>query len=303
MRGAVLSLIFYLIINKIFLKLINAQMLSYKGVNTMGMTSISGYISRAAIAYKHALLPSNTVNFDIYYGAVRYVYISMIVFSLILDIILCMRLRKENVLKMAFYMLFVALLPLCYNFIYVMTGVDEVHSLMVYAQVLPFVRFAWLAEKVSLPQKKLQECKLALSQLMLVFLIVAYARYDNKCHLKAAFVQQEAISYFTTMVTQIKSIPGYDDEYEVVYINEGEITDQTLYYMEQLSDIKTAFYYDIDSYLNSYAWRKFVQKWCGFDPTVGDASYFQSLPEVEAMPSYPDDGSIQIIDSTVVVKF
>ena len=42
--------------------------------------------------------------------------------------------------------------------------------------------------------------------------------------------------------------------------------------------------------------------WCGFSPQYDDSGRFASMQEVQEMPCYPDDGSIRIIDNTVVVK-
>ena len=46
-----------------------------------------------------------------------------------------------------------------------------------------------------------------------------------------------------------------------------------------------------------------MKYWCGFDPEEADASSFEELPEVKKMPSYPADGSIQVVKGTLVVKF
>lgn len=43
--------------------------------------------------------------------------------------------------------------------------------------------------------------------------------------------------------------------------------------------------------------------WCGFNPEIVDEEAYADLPEVQAMPHYPEAGSIRIIGDTVVVKF
>ena len=54
--------------------------------------------------------------------------------------------------------------------------------------------------------------------------------------------------------------------------------------------------------LYSYAWREYISFWCGFAPVYVDAAPFLEIPEVAAMPCYPADGSIRIINGTVVIK-
>lgn len=41
---------------------------------------------------------------------------------------------------------------------------------------------------------------------------------------------------------------------------------------------------------------------CGFAPPKADPEDYADLPEVQVMPCYPDYGSIQLINGTVVVK-
>ena len=55
--------------------------------------------------------------------------------------------------------------------------------------------------------------------------------------------------------------------------------------------------------INSYSWRSFVNIWCRFRLEYISDESFRELEEVQNMPSYHDDGSIRIIDNTVVVKF
>lgn len=47
---------------------------------------------------------------------------------------------------------------------------------------------------------------------------------------------------------------------------------------------------------------QYIDNWLGFSATCVDAEPFEVLKEVKNMPSYPDDGSIKIIEGTVVVK-
>ena len=57
------------------------------------------------------------------------------------------------------------------------------------------------------------------------------------------------------------------------------------------------------SIVNSYNWTLFVKVWTGYDPVIIEEDEFKDLPEVKMMSSYPDNGSIKVIDETVVVKF
>ena len=44
-------------------------------------------------------------------------------------------------------------------------------------------------------------------------------------------------------------------------------------------------------------------QWTGYSPVIANPDDFVELDEVKLMPHYPDDGSIKVINDTVVVKF
>ena len=60
---------------------------------------------------------------------------------------------------------------------------------------------------------------------------------------------------------------------------------------------------NIWEYLNSYALRYFMERWCGFGPAYADAAVWAGLPEIPEMPHYPDDGSIRNLGDVLVVNF
>ena len=107
------------------------------------------------------------------------------------------------------------LFPMACNFIFVMSS--EVHSLMVYGQVMQAVLLAWLANRMGSPSSRGKRLAVRMAALGLALSCAMYIRYDNQCYLKTAFQQQEAISWNTTLVTRIKSVKGYRDELPVAY--------------------------------------------------------------------------------------
>ena len=55
------------------------------------------------------------------------------------------------------------------------------------------------------------------------------------------------------MITRIKSAEGYKDEYPVLYVNPGSISDKSLEKLEPLSEIQNAPYWDLNFYVNDFA--------------------------------------------------
>lgn len=301
---AIAALLFYLGMNKLMLKLQHLQLSSYLSLDTMGKSSPAGYLKRAAQAYREFLLPDRDSLGYMFPGSLRVLYFATLFLGGLLALRLIVRTYRKDRVKGLWAVLLFLLVPLAANFIIVMAGKEIVGGLMVYAQAMPFVLFAWMLEGLSLPAEKLARCLKTAGLAVLLFVNVMYCRYDNKCYLKTTLRQQQAISYFTTLITRIKSTEGYRDELPVSFLNTGEIQDESLQEIEALRNTQlTGYGGGATAYVNDYNWLVFMNFWCGYWPTVVDGDDIVSLPEVEEMPSYPDDGSIKVIDERVVVKF
>lgn len=242
-----------------------------------------------------------------------HLYLAMVCADVLLGIWQGIRLWREKRGKTLLYFLLLALFPLANCFIYVMS--DFVHGLMTFPLVMQTVLFVWLAERAPervSPRKNaaskgwpgLRQVISGLAAVILGFTCVAYARFDNQCYLKGAFQQQQAISFFTALTAGIKAAPGFSDETPVVFLHEEKIADQTLYNIDELDFIHLDPYGGtIREMISSYAWRSFMERWCGFCPVYADPASYENLAEVQAMPHYPDDGSILRIGDVMVVNF
>ncbi|MCC8164111.1 MAG: glucosyltransferase domain-containing protein [Lachnospiraceae bacterium] len=301
----------YFVIMKLSLKLTGNTLSDYQGISTLGSTSLKGYIKRVLVAYREFFCPTDAVSANMYPFSSDVVYRLILILALIgtANLLYCC-FRKNRMLCLQ-ALVFVLCIPLAVNFIYVMCEADTVDSLMVYGQAMFYVYFAWLLEAGFLPEfsagkigGKVRRALPVLSIGLLLLLNVMYVRFDNICYLKAEVMQSEGISYFTMLATQIKSVEGFTDETPVVYVNEFAKYDYTSgsIGLPEFKEIEL-IPYDSSSILNNYAWRITMKIWCNFDPETLDASAYADLPEVQEMPSYPDSGSIQMLDGVIVVKF
>lgn len=300
---AVAAFLFYLIVNKLYLSFHDAELTAYMGISEIGSTSIREYISRVVFAYKRFLKLLGDVSYDMFPANAKVIYYLLLLVGAVLSAKLLLETWKVNRWNGFWLCGMLLLLPLAVNLIFVMAKPTEVHSLMVYAQIVPVIFVIRLLDQLDFSKILKGNLLRRGSVLVLLLLIIVYCRFSNQCYLKATFTQQQCINYFTTLITQIKSTDGYSDELPVVIINEQQISDQTLHGLEALQFIRTVPYMDLSSYVNNSRWRYFIDRWCAFKPEYADAADFENLVEVEQMPSYPDYGSIQIIRDTVVVKF
>lgn len=305
-----LVMIVYFVILKLFLYLTNLKLVSYSGVSNMGITSFSGYVSRIRSAYKIFLTQdlSRYSTYIMFPARTRFFYkCILIIFSFIMIHSCYMFFKGGRKAIIPIYLFFVLLIPFAVNLLFVLTPEDgSHHSLQVFSHIIFIIFVMSQISNMShfIEKKSLKYCCLFL----LMILNLSYVRYDNTCYQRITLVQSKSISYFTTLITQIKSIEGYKSDMPVTYINEFKKKSSTLPLSEEEHFnngiiVTLPYCYDIENSINDYAWKEFMSVWCGFETNIENSDKFESLPEVLSMPHYPDFGSIKIINDVVVVKF
>lgn len=306
--GACITMIvLYLISVKLSTGLLGQGLLSYKGISSMGSTSITSYLQRIKLAVYLFLFPtkSDRYAFILPYRLADCYYLTLICIG-IAGIRLLLKTFRQNRASALSICLAFAFFPLASNFIYVTCDPVDVYSLMQFGQLAPFLMLVCLIDwdKPQLSGGKLLR---KFSALVLALFCLICVRVDNAIYTKAEFTQTRARSYFNVLVAQIKSTPGYTAATPVVYIGDiSDFNDPTFRGIEGFSSLSmTPLPYDTTPFCvicAAYDWQEFLDLWCGFNPPQADAADFNSLPEVQAMPCYPDEGSIALINGTVVVK-
>lgn len=307
-----LSVIFYFLMNKLYLLSIDSQLLEYRGIDSVAEVSVSDYLLRVLIAYKQFIIPTRETLFYIYPSNIRYVYYFFGVIGCICMVMLLIRNYRRSILRGVIVTALFALIPLATNFMIVLTGTEYMYSTMTYSQMMPFVVVIYLFDRLCDERELRYELRFGFG-LLCAFLLFLYSRYDSKLYMIDDFSQQETISYFNTLITRIQSTDGYKAEYPVCYIDEYDKRTDTLsgigaiqYYdgiRGQFYDVNVDPYWMVDERINNYAWRYFMNNWCGYYPEVIPEDEFADDPIVQDMPRYPDQGSIRIIDDTVVINF
>ena len=131
-------------------------------------------------------------------------------------------------------------------------------------------------------------------------MIAVYCHYANAEYLSMHLSYEQATSYYTTLITQIKNAEGYSDNLPIVFVGSNkEIEDETLY----KNDVMNAF--DMsgrdDTLVEAYTMEYLLRYYCGFDPIYGSVSEI-TQDIIDKMPSYPREGAIQIYNDTIIVK-
>ncbi|MDE6424984.1 MAG: glucosyltransferase domain-containing protein, partial [Ruminococcus sp.] len=298
----ILGVLLYFLLNKCILAYKGLSLSDYRHIDTMGKEPFSVYLSRIPIAYYRFFSTEKIGTYtSMFPFRLRHLYILILLFTAMLSLHVIIKTFRKNIFRGILLTLSILMLPLTFNFIFVMC--ESAYTLMLYGQSMIFVYLVFLINISEFPKLNITRTVYGLGMALLLFISFSYCRYANINYLKAEYQQQRMISYFTVMITQIKSLEGYQDEMRVCYINPKSKKDLTLKELSGFESLYVVPYQGAKNGVNNYAWVQFMNNWCAFSPEVVDEEDFIDLPEVIDMPYYPDDGSIKIINDTVVVKF
>lgn len=308
------SFVIYMLLQKMFYHIYSVGLTDNQGISSWGYEGMVAYVYRIIYAIEYFFNPK-----DVLGSASPFQFRGMLLYRIIVALVsgLCVfkivvycKSKKWRISRVICYCLSVCTFPLCAEFIFVMCNPQIVHILMTFGMIMPFFGLALVMEDFLYTDlltdgvgRWLKNSLYAFSAVVLALMLVANIRYDNISYLKAELDQSRAISYFTTLITKIKSTSGYKDEYPVAYINAGSISDESLHNIQCFEEIRIQPWVGTVDTVNDYVWWEYMELWCGYGPAQADASAFIENPIVQNMPSYPDDGSIMVIDNVIVVKF
>ena len=294
-------LLVYFAVNRLFLHKFGLELSSYQGIDQMESMSVRTLLERTGKAYRLFFFPGENPGADMYPGTLRGMYYLMLAVNGLLAGRRVLRASRESLRKAVLLAALYLLIPLGCNLIYVMS--EEVHGLMVYGQVMQAVLLIAQLDEFEEPFARGKQAVSLAASLMLAVTCVMYARFDNQCYLKDTLQQQAAMSYYTTLITRMKSQKGYRPDLRVAFVGDWTELDPTIYDLEEMDFIRLNLYgHSTTEYIHYYK-EVFMRRWCGFEADWYWEGNPEAWPEVQAMPEYPADGSIQIVNDVLVVKF
>lgn len=316
----------YLVVMKMSLIVLHLDLTSYKGINNVFGVAAKEYLNRLVYAYKeffvcsdkignNSFVEAKTIEFDsMFPKRIRWMAILSVVFlcSSFLSMLLCF-IKKKEYKQLIQFIIPALVFPVSVNLMYVMAESETIYSLMQYSQVFVWIMVVKIVDVIMENSNGKgvgleRNYSIRRYAAMFIFAVVwavnvAYIVYDNVYYYKANLIQERTVSYYNTLITKIKSIDGYKDEYPVVVINEKQIVDKSVSEISELETFNVAPISTTMNNLNCYSWRSFIDRYCGYRPVYLDEKNYKGNREIEAMPSYPDDGSIQVMNDIVVIKF
>lgn len=292
----------YLLSIRISTAVTQERLTDYKGLSSMGSTGPMEYLHRVKLAYLLFFFPEKAGRdgFILPYH-LKQVYLLTILLSAGLGISAVV--RCKNWAKAASLLAVGAAFPLATNFIYVMCAEDVLYTLMLYGVLGPFLLLVCLNEQ-EMPELRKPGWLRKIAIGLIAMMCVMCVRVDNAAYTQAEMVQNRVQSYYTRLITRIQQTPGYTEKTPIAFVGEPtEFTDTTFRRIDGFAELPIApLAYTTSPFCTGYTWPQFMELWCGFTPPMADGEDFEDKPEVQAMPRYPDDGSIQLVDGTIVVK-
>ena len=140
----------------------------------------------------------------------------------------------------------------------------------------------------------------------LCLIVIIFARFDNVCYMRLEMIQSQTTRFYTSLITRMQDTDGYRASMQVAYIGKPQILedDTTIPEVQELNHIHVSPYWGFRESISTEPWRDFMEQWLLFKAwETEESSEFENLPEVQAMPHYPNKGSIKVINDTLVVKF
>ena len=214
--------------------------------------------------------------------------------------------QKGCKVKKVFLVLGYLVFPVAVYLIYLMTPNGWVYTLMAYPAVFVRIfmviwadRYQAAFDTKQIAAKGMQWIAAVTS----VIMIGVYIWYGNGCYMSLEYTKYHDMSYFQTMVTQIKSLDGYNDDLALALI--GNTIDDNTNNTGSLVSGTFGLGGKLDSNISAYSRNYIIIKYLGFSPRFCGYEEIKELmenEEVKEMPCYPDDGAIRIIDGVVVVK-
>lgn len=290
----------YFVISKFFLVFTHQTMSSRRDLDKMGQLHLQDIIDAIAQIYKNMFLMVTSGYMGIStHGVIKFVIVLCwgSVLVILVSNFIKSRKSKRCVLVMLGGLLW-TIFPIAINLIDIMVANTSysIYLLMTYSLCCIFILPITLLDNYY--TKTGIQWGVFLAGCMVVFY---YFNLNNAAYICADLAQRSVESYYTTLVSQIKGAPGYSADKKIVFV--GHVSDPTLYLLSKEFEGISITGVATGAYKADGTKEGLLKYYCGFCPEYTMDYGAENAELVANMPSYPDDGSIQVLDDLVIVKF
>ena len=304
------SLIFYLIFSKIAVQITGIPLDTYRGLNNMAEVKIGALfysICKTFVVYLLLMTPKDIyqINANVI-TQITFIISNFSILYIIVKRVLSGKFSLNSVLLLLSTILFpvATFFPEILN--HAKSDVSGIYTLMTYSVVFIIVLSIVLYEKYCNSKFYIIKSKDILGRVLCTTIFInifVYIWFANGNYQSLQYTTYHDLAYFETLATQIKSLDGYNPEYTIALVGNGfnDSTFSSGSLMDDYFDIEGKYDTNINYFNNIYLWTSYL----GFTPNIiefKDSGYLLEDTRIQDMPCYPNDGSIAIIDNTIIIK-
>ena len=300
------GIVVYFLINKAVLAVTHIQLTSYQGGDTMGKITFTQLIDAVKQCYTSFVDLGYSDVMGINYNRTikRLIKVMWLLFAAGIGAYLV--LKKKEYLNKVIALCGILVFPAAMFLIYVMAPNSYCYTLMAYPVVFFFIFFLlWMDAclwnlKLQAPVKSIAGW---VSALLTAALVIVFVWYANGNYMALEYTKYHDFSYVQTLITKIRSVEDYSQDKAVIVVG-TQISDSTGSMGSLIGDTFIVGG-KADTNLGYNSLLYLMSDYLGFSPYYGTYEEIQSWMQREAvkeMPAYPADGSIQVIDDTIIVK-
>lgn len=292
---------------QIFLRVKHVQLLSYLGMDTvMTHYPLAKLPSLLVTTYKQVLafffIPGSVNGYD---TPVLSVLNALLLAAAALSLVAA--LRHDRLLRQPWRVLLllvlILLFPLAINFGQIMSPYSAPTPIMKYAFVLVYLAALLMLDKCDgcIPRPKAAGIAGAVC---VCALLVCFLQTNNLLYTASAQAHRATQSYLTRMMTRVEDCDGYTPGMEVVII--GTIPDAQMH--SAIESYAQVSHYSVPIHqvapLNKHLYY-YLNDWLSIpieEPSQETMAAVAGSDAFAAMPLYPQQGSVKVLDGRLVVK-
>lgn len=213
---------------------------------------------------------------------------------------------RKHVSEKIVFTLALVLLPLSINCMYIFTGKESIHTLVLYSFVSVYILAMMIAERNINEEGKKEEVLFQrftreIIPIAMLIVLISNVYIGNQVCLHSYLRYENAYAFYTSLITQVKSTPGFDSDSRLALVGVGE---ELVHPYTEFNSIKGMS--GADGFpVNSYSKDAFIMNYIGIDipfASVDDINEIKKTKEFKEMEVYPYYGSIRKMDDFIVVK-
>lgn len=279
---------------------------SYQGIDSMGKISLSRLPGLIMKAWFSAALFSVKDYCELAATPVMKILWSLVI-AVILLMVACILLRKKiKPLPAMFCCLMGMLFPLAINFIVIMCPDGSIYTIMVYAFVLVGCAALMLLECLPDKQERINCSITRLTGILLALIVFCNSYYINHNYTSLYYANRQVENFVSGITLQARMTEGYTSETKWIFVGDMDKFDlydmwfEIPYYGGIVGSTGHGLFnatYSRDFWFRSYL---------GMSPCYASQEeqlVMEQDPRVVEMPCWPDEGSVQMIDEFLIVKF